>query len=213
MSCMKFCPLLTWQYLTKNMLLSHAAEECWDSYRLTWNSRVFLLYRTWHGSCMKITSICLGKKEIKNTGIRGQGTLLVIVSQRENSHELVVPANALWDVWFCNTDSLRTNEEDKQRRKETFNSVKLANKVSNEKHEVKERLLLPNVKKRQLERSPKTKRVCSQSLSTTVNEFLKEKKNIYISICFWRFTGKISPVEPLTLKTEVCEWVWLSNNN
>lgn len=54
---------------------------------------------------MKIMSIRLGEK-MHNTGFRGQRTPFVMISKKRNSHELVVPANALWDIWFCDTDSL-----------------------------------------------------------------------------------------------------------
>lgn len=108
---------------------------------------------------MKIPFVCEENKSTIQAPV-ARGALLVMISKKENSHELVVPANALWDVWFCDTDSLWTNEKDKQRQKETFNSVKLANK-DNRSITRKKEAFTARCQKRQLEGSPETKSALS----------------------------------------------------
>lgn len=61
----------------------------------------------------------LGRENDYITVLRGQETFLGGHRKKENSHKLVVPANALWDNWFCDTDCLWTSETDKQRQRKT----------------------------------------------------------------------------------------------
>lgn len=100
---------------------------------------------------------------MQNTGFGGQGTLFVMISKKENSHELIVPANALWDVWFCDTDSLWSNEKETKTNKDRRNIklckiAKQRQQECNKKHNVKV-AFAARYQKRQLERSPETKRV------------------------------------------------------
>jgi len=56
---------------------------------------------------------------------QGSGNITFLGKKMENSHELVVPANALWYIGFCDTDRLWTS---KTREKES--TLKKADKGS-----------------------------------------------------------------------------------
>lgn len=108
-------PLPITDTVTVRMLINEAKVGCSQADMKQQSSSFTGLGRG--GSGMNIRSIHLGVKI--NTGFEVQWTFLTgkNKNKKEDSHELIVPANALWDIGFCDTDRLWISGSDKQWQK------------------------------------------------------------------------------------------------
>lgn len=81
--------------------------------------------------------------------------------EKEDLHELIVPANALWDIGFCDTDRLLTRET-KSEKETVYSKVKADKNSGSARSNMTLRRgfhYQGSYQERQLERSPETKAV------------------------------------------------------